>query len=143
MRYCVIEDGVVTGAIEADEGFVLDYEKLCIRSDTAHTGDKWDGKQFIEAVKPSAEEPASPVNTRLRSGALKRRFTEPERTKIRAAAVANPVVFDFMDLLNSEPYVHLDNEDVVKGITLMESAAMLAKGRADVILNTPIDMSER
>lgn len=75
--------------------------------------------------------------------AFKQRLTQAERIAIRAAAAANPVVYDFLDILDSATFVDLHRQDTIDGINAMESAGLLAEGRATEILNAAIQDHER
>lgn len=66
---------------------------------------------------------------------FKRRLTQPERVAIRTAAKSNPVVEDFMDLLDAAAEVRSDDPDLIAGLGLLEQAGLLAEGRADQIMN--------
>lgn len=66
---------------------------------------------------------------------FKRRLTQPERVAIRTVAKENPVVEDFMDMLDSATEVRSDDPDVIGGLQLMEAAGLLAQGRAEQIIN--------
>lgn len=63
-----------------------------------------------------------------------KRFTQAERMAIRAAGRSNPEVEDYIELMNAATVVHRDDPDMVRGITLMEAAGVLAAGRAAQIL---------
>jgi hypothetical protein len=63
-----------------------------------------------------------------------RRFTQSERVAIRLAAAANHTVNDYVELLNATTTLHLDDPDVIAGVNSLESAGLLAAGRAAEIL---------
>jgi hypothetical protein len=66
---------------------------------------------------------------------FKRRLTSTERVTIRTIAKQNAVVEDFMDLLDSATEVRSDDQDVIEGLTMLESAGLLGSGRANEIIN--------
>ena len=88
-------------------------------------------------------DPVMPVDSRITKLAFKQRMTQAERIAIRVAAKNNPVVYDFQDLMDSATFIDLSRQDTIDGITAMESAGLLAEGRASEILTAPIDDLER
>ena len=62
-------------------------------------------------------------------------FTQAERIAIRAAAASNGAIYDYLDLLAKAQQVNLDDGPTVTGVNTLESAGLLAAGRAAVILN--------
>lgn len=89
------------------------------------------------------QETVQPQDTRITATAFKRRLTQTERIAIRTLAETNAHVYDYMDLLNTSPSIHLDDEDVRAGIEMMENVELLAAGRATEILDAPIEAKER
>jgi len=79
---------------------------------------------------PPPPEPAPGPLTRLQFKLL---LTPEERIAIRASA--DPVVVDFLDLLQDAQEVRLDDPNTVAGTRYMEGAGLLAAGRADAILS--------
>jgi hypothetical protein len=67
-----------------------------------------------------------------------RRFTQPERIAIRAAAAQSPVLDDYLRLLDitiaQGGIVNLDDEDTVTAVNMLEQVGLLATGRAAEIL---------
>lgn len=86
-----------------------------------------------ERVELSAPEPIR--ETAISKSAWLKRFTQAERIGIRTLAKANPVVEDFLELLNAAPdVVHLDDPDMVAGVpqvmAALESTGVIEKGQA-------------
>lgn len=75
----------------------------------------------------------SPALSRLQ---FMRRFTQAERIAIRAARASDPVIDDFMGLLEMTDEVRLDDPDTIAGIQFMVSQSLLDPARADEILNS-------
>jgi hypothetical protein len=97
--------------------------------DLAVTGEPVvDGAAKVVRVKPAAPPPPAPL-TPLR---FRLRLTQAERTAIRGSA--DPVVVDFLDLLNHAQEVRVDDPNTVAGLGYMESAGLLDAGRAAAIL---------
>lgn len=63
-----------------------------------------------------------------------RRFTGDERVAIRTAAKVNPVLDDYMALLELAEEVNLDDLDTVMALAMLEQAGLLAVGRGVEIL---------
>jgi hypothetical protein len=90
------------------------------------------------------EPPPGPSDdVRITGVAFKRRLSSAERIAIRELAKTNAHVYDYMDLLDSAPAVHLTDADVIGGLHMLESASILAAGRAAAILSAPIQPGER
>ena len=63
-----------------------------------------------------------------------RRFTSQERVTIRAAAKTEPVLEDYMALLELSEEVNLDDPDTIAAVNMLEIAGLIAAGRAAEIL---------
>lgn len=100
------------------------------------------GAVVKEVMTGSAPDIAPAPVLRITVGAFKRRMTQAERIAIRAAAAGNPIVYDFVDLLDSSSYADLSDPLLIAGLQQMETAGLLGAGRADEILTAPIDPSE-
>jgi len=62
-------------------------------------------------------------------------MTQAERIAIRAAGATNPVVNDYIELMNAvTDVVHLDDLDTAAGVHALEAVGLLAAGRAAEIL---------
>lgn len=64
------------------------------------------------------------------------RFTVDERIAVRTAAQTNPIVADFLDLLNAvkDRMVDLTDQRTINGVNALESMALISTGRAAQIL---------
>ena len=65
-----------------------------------------------------------------------RRFTTDERVTIRAAAAAaaNPVLEDYLKLMELAQEINLDDTDTVAAVQMLEQSGLIAAGRADEVL---------
>lgn len=63
-----------------------------------------------------------------------RRFTTDERVAIRAAAVANPVLDDYLKLMELAQEINLDDQDTVAAVQMLEQSGLIATGRAAEVL---------
>lgn len=64
-----------------------------------------------------------------------RRFTVEERVAIRAAAPANPVLADYLQLMELAQDINTGDPDTIAAVTMLEQAGLIALGRAQEILN--------
>jgi hypothetical protein len=69
---------------------------------------------------------------------FKLRLTGEERIAIRNAAATNPIIFDFMDMLNTAPSVFLDDPVTMAGIGYLQQQGILTSERASAVLNTDV-----
>ena len=71
-----------------------------------------------------------------------------ERIAIRTVAASNPVIYDFMDLLDASATIDLAVPALLTDLTVLESTPnpaggmVLATGRAAAIVNAPVQASE-
>lgn len=134
--YAQISNDNTVVAVSFLSSQVNDDNMILISSDQlVSVGDKYLDGEFI---RPNVILPK--VITKL---AFKQRLTQAERIAIRAAASSNPIVFDFLDILDSATFVDLQRADTIDGINAMEVAGLLAVGRATEILNAPVQDYER
>lgn len=63
-----------------------------------------------------------------------RRFTNGERIGIRAAAKAEPILEDYLALLELAEEINLDDPDTVAALQMLEAGGLIASGRAAEIL---------
>lgn len=140
MKFAIIDHNIVVNVALADAPLAPNW----IASDTAGVGWTYDPVTVVfTAPIPPAPSPAPPPDLRITSVAFKRRMTSAERMAIRALAANNAHVYDYMDLLDSAPVVHLDDADLIGGLQMLESAGTLATGRTAAILAAPIQAGER
>lgn len=88
-----------------------------------------DGHTLVEIPEPVPLTP-QPL-TQLQ---FLRRFTVTERITIRASA--DPVIQDFLHLVNLAQDVRLNDPDTLMGVHYLEQQGLIAEGRADEILTT-------
>lgn len=99
------------------------------------------GKKYDAAKKEWIDQPAPTpvVNRVLAAGAFRLRFTFGERTKVEVASVIDPsssaedqqtqaTVKTFYADLNSQRYINLDSESVLRGCNLLDSLGILDTG---------------
>lgn len=87
--------------------------------------------------------PAEP-DMRITKLAFKQRLTQAERIAIRSAAQTNPVVYDFLDILDSATFIDLSRQETIDGLHAIEAIVPeMQEGRANEILTAPIEDHER
>ena len=77
---------------------------------------------------------AAPVPRTITKLEYLRRFTTDERVAIRAAAVANPVLDDYLKLMELAQEINLDDTDTVAAVLMLEQVGLIAAGRAAEVL---------
>lgn len=76
-----------------------------------------------------------PVVRTISALAFKQRLTGAERIAIRTAAATDPVITDFLDLLNTpgEGLIELDHPDTVNGVAYLVAHSLLTADRAAAV----------
>lgn len=139
MRYAIIENEIVVNIAESNVALFDNW----VLADAAEIGDSYINGEFISPEPELEPEPDEPkLETRITKLAFKQRLTQAERISIREAAATNPLVFDFMDILDSATYIDLSRQDTIGGVNAMEVAGLLDEGRADEILTAPVQEHE-
>lgn len=109
----------------------------------------WDG---VAWTAPEAAVPA--VDRRVTVLAFWQRFTQPERVGLQVAAVINPAgtlaerqaaagIKDMLDSVMVAKWIDLERADTRSGVQALETAGLLASGRALEILDAPVQPQER
>lgn len=83
---------------------------------------------------PEAQQSAT-ANQTLTKLEYLRRFTTDERVAIRAAAAANPVLGDYLKLMELAQEINTGDPDTIAAVQMLEQAGLIAAGRAQEILN--------
>lgn len=123
--YAQLNQNQIAFAITQSSDFMAQHNLVPIHSlDDSVLGKRWTGQEW-EALD-------RPPDLQLSKLAFLRRFTAEERIAIRAST--DPVIVDFLHLLDLAQEVQLDDADTQAGVRYLESAGLLAAGRAEVIL---------
>ena len=77
---------------------------------------------------------AAPVPRTITKLEYLRRFTTAERVAIRAAASENPVLDDYLKLMELAQEINLDDPDTVAAVQMLEQSGLIAAGRAAEVL---------
>ena len=90
------------------------------------------GKKFEAAPEPeSVEAPApAPVQRNISRADFLRRMTRAERITLRGLISSDPIVADFMGILEMVEAVNLESDDVVEGLAYLEQQGHIDAGRA-------------
>lgn len=81
--------------------------------------------------KEVAPEPLPRIVTKLE---YLRRFTTAERVAIRSAASVNPVLDDYLKLMELAQEINLDDPDTIAAVGMLEQSGLIAAGRAIEVL---------
>jgi hypothetical protein len=123
MRYAIEKNGVALNVILAESQSIADH---IASLDVATARLLADG----ETVAVPMPEPIREVQlTKLQ---FLRRFSQAERIAIRDSM--NPIIVDFLKMLDLAQDVRLDDPDTIAGVGYLESLELIAAGRAAEIL---------
>ena len=90
-------------------------------------------------VPTPAPAPApGPTSLKITAFAFKMRLTSAERQAIRTAAASNPALYDYMDIMDTAGYADLLDPVTIAGTQALESAGLIASGRASQLLSTTL-----
>ena len=97
---------------------------------------EWAGMAFAtHDHTEQAEQPVLPSGPRtITKLEYLRRFTTAERVAIRAAASANPVLDDYLKLMELAQEINLDDPDTIAAVQMLEQSGLIASGRAAEVL---------
>lgn len=102
------------------------------------------GDPFVPVEpQPQPQPEAPPPDTRITRLALLNRFLMEERIAIRTKAATDPVVQDFMSLVDAATWIDLGRADTQQGINLLVAKELITASRGAAILNDPIQAYER
>lgn len=124
MRYLVSINCIPHNIILADSQDVADHCASVVGGTARLLADD----ETVEFPPP----PAPPREMQLTKLQFLRLFTTAERIAIRASS--DPVIVDFLQLLDLAQDVRLDDPDTVQGVHYLESEGLIAAGRAAEIL---------
>jgi hypothetical protein len=89
------------------------------------------GQGFFPVAEPIPE----PVRPRwIHKAILKQRIPAQKRIAVRVAAKTDPIIEDFLDLLNSADEVLLDNPETIAGMAYCVSLGLLSAQEAAEVL---------
>ena len=113
---------------ERDTGNVV----YAYTADSATDFPEYPFRDFSHVVKkPEIVAPPERSVTKLE---YLRRFTGQERVTIRQAAKENPVLEDYLAMLEIAQEINLDDPDTIAAVNMLESVGLIATGRATEVL---------
>jgi hypothetical protein len=142
-------EGIVVAVLDTHAEIVAPDMVPLVSFDSAKVGEHWTGSAFEQVVPPLV-----PELRHITVLAFLNRFTKPERIATDLASIDDPSaslsarqqaasVRDDMARIRSAMYIDLDRADTRDGVQLLESAGLIASGRAAAILDGPIAPNER
>lgn len=123
MRYAIESNNQVINVILADSD---DVAAMIAATQQATARRLADNEQVVLAANPM---PATPQMSKLQ---FLRLFTPVERIAIRSSR--DPIVADFLQLLDIASEVQLTDDDTVAGVRYLEQQGLLTAGRSAEIL---------
>jgi hypothetical protein len=132
--YALIKNGFVENVIIADQAFAdfIAHEwDAVVPANGMGVGWSYAGGVGTAPTQPA---PSAPPIRELAKVDYLKRFSQAERIAIRALGLTNPLVNDYIELMNAAIVVHLDDHDTVDGLNALEAAGAIGAGRAAVIL---------
>ena len=124
MRYLISKDSIPHNIILADSQDIANH----CASVAGGTARLLADDEVVEFPPP----PETPREMQLTKLQFLRLFTTAERIAIRASS--DPVIVDFLQLLDLAQDVRLDDPDTVQGVHYLEAEGLIAHGRAHEIL---------
>lgn len=129
MIYEILQNGNVVNLVNADAEFMLqNFEPGTYRA--------------VDVPEP----PAAPEQKRITRLAFLNRFTDAEAIALDIAQQGTSILAAslrrFQQKVNAATYIDLALEETVAGVGALEQMGILAVGRADQILNAPVQQNE-
>lgn len=111
------------------------------------TGYIWFQQKLIPDVIVIPQIPLSEQDRKITKLAFLNRFTDEEAIKLDLASIGATVqaaaIRRYLQKVNAATFIDLARDDLVSGVTHLESLNILTTGRADAILNTPVSEQEK
>jgi len=99
------------------------------------------GDEYI--FVPGDPDPLPPGDMRVTRLAFLQRFTLQERMTVRAARSTDPVVEDFMAMVDAATFIDLARPDTEDGVGYLVTKNHITADRAGVVLTAPVQDNER
>lgn len=138
--YAQIKDGIAVSLVESS-GAISAPDMVRIDSlDLSLLGRTYDGQGWGAAAVPVATRYITPL-------AFMSRFTDAEAVAIDLASIGATAqaagVRRYLNKVNVAKHIDLDRADTRAGVQALETATLLAPGRALQILDSPVTATER
>ncbi len=141
-KYAQIINGKVHGVFDYETlpEFASNIEMVSIDGVDPEPKAGWhyDGASFSEPVQP----PAPDYGTQVTRLAMRNRFTFQEKVAIETAAESSPSVRVWLKDLEVSTFIDLSRPDTQAGVHQLEVDGLIGAGRADEILNSPVQAEE-
>lgn len=82
------------------------------------------------------------TGSRITKLAFRNRFTSAEKNALYTAAKTSVDVQIYLDDVNAATYIDLQRADTRANVQSLETAGLIAAGRAAIILDTPVQPDE-
>lgn len=151
-RYAIHEGGLVTNVIDADPLWIEAHYPTADRVfDGTFVGPGFTRVSAGVYTPPVVDDPPDPepeasIRRWVTKLAFRQRFTAAERAAITyAARQSSPTaagIQSYLDDVQAATYIDLERADTRAGVQALESAGLLASGRAAEILDATITFTE-
>jgi hypothetical protein len=136
-RYALIQGGVIAAVVEQGSAPTVTGQWVEVTG-AFGPGDTYNGVVFSRAT----------LRPQLTQRAFWRRFLPAERESLQNILATGTQgqknkLNSFRDYVQTGMLVELDDDYIIASVTLMETAGILAAGRAQVILTAPVTQGER
>lgn len=140
----LVDNVICADSVERAQQFYPDHICLERTDELAHVGP---GFLFDGSVFSAPEPVEQPQDWRITRLAFLNRFTDAEAIGIdlasQGATVQAAAMRRYQAKVSAATFVDLSDPNTRNGVIALEDAGLLADGRADVILNTPVQPHER
>lgn len=91
-----------------------------------------DHTEFVEVIDGVIQGTAHRILTKLE---YLRRFTTEERVNIRESAKTNPVLEDYLVMMELADEINTGDADTIAAVNMLEQVGLIGAGRASEVLN--------
>lgn len=151
MHYALIESGLVVNVIVAEADFIGELPGQWVPAGDAGIGWSYTDGRF---APPAFATEAPPADWRITRLAFRKRFALAEKAALELASLDDATapraeraqaaaLRAYLKDVDAAQYIDLADPDTVAGVRALEASQLLAAGRADVILTTPVQPEER
>lgn len=141
-----VENCILADSVERARQFYPEHFCVERTPELAHVGPGWTvggNDNWVAPVPP----PAPPEDRRVTKLAFLNRFSDAEAVAIDLASQGATAEAAYMrryqKKVDAATFIDLDDPDTRNGVIALEDAGLLAEGRADAILNAPVQERER
>jgi hypothetical protein len=138
-RWALIVGNSVDNIVEQESTPTIPGNWVECTGQSVGSGDTYSGGIFSKYVNPTSNH--------ITVLAFLNRFTDAEAISMDLASIGNTVpaatLRRYMQKVNAAKYIDLARQDTIDGVNALETAGIIASGRASEILNSPIQDIER